>query len=82
MDTELIPERPAQAHIAEVDPDTAHIESAHLLAEEATPKLEACGFTQEQILAWAKAYLVSESSGCVDCFVAWIAEREHCPNPS
>ena len=78
MNDTLIPERPAAAHVAEVDPDTAHIEAAHLLAEEATPKLHHCGFTDDQILAWAKAFLVAEGSGGLDGFYAWIAEREHC----
>jgi hypothetical protein len=80
MDRVLIPERPAEAHVPEVDPDTAHIECAHLLTEEATPRLSECGFTPDQVLAWAKAYLVAEHSGDVDGFIAWIAEREHCPN--
>jgi hypothetical protein len=77
MSNVLIPERPKDAHIAEVDPDTAHCEAAHLLAEEAGPELLADGFTQDQILAWAKAFLVSNGSGCLDCFYAWIAKQEH-----
>jgi hypothetical protein len=78
-DKVLIPERPTEAHVPERDPDTAHIEGAHLLAEEARPLLFACGFTNEQILAWAKAYLVAESSGSLEDFVGWIVEKEHCP---
>jgi len=77
MSNVLIPERPKDAHIAEVDPDTAHCEAAHLLAEEAGPQLLADGFSLDQILAWAKAFLVSNRSGCVDCFITWIAEQEH-----
>jgi hypothetical protein len=76
MNDVLIPERPLDAHVPEVDPDTAHIEAAHLLAEEASSELLADGFTQDQILAWAKAFLVSNSSGCLDCFYHWIAEQE------
>ena len=48
MNDVLIPERPLDAHVPEVDPDTAHIEAAHLLAEEAGPELLADGFTQDQ----------------------------------
>jgi hypothetical protein len=77
MDTTLIPERPMDAHLVEIDPDTAHCEAAHLLAEEAGPELLADGFSEEQILAWAKAFLVSNGSGCIGCFIDWIATQEH-----
>lgn len=72
----LKPEDPSEAGVASGDLDVSHLEGAHLLADEAEHRLRALGFTDDQILSWAEAYIRAEGSGDVDELVAWIAEQE------
>lgn len=77
VDRELLPEFPAQAGVSDVAPDMAHLEAAHVLAQEARVRLESRAFTYQQILDWAKDYLGTERSGGVDEFISWIGRKEH-----
>ena len=72
----LVPELPHWAGVAETIPGSDGIEGAHLLADEAREALRRSGFADEQIDAWAEAYVADEHSGDVDSFVDWIAEQE------
>ena len=76
-DRDLVPESPRRAGIEQKEPDTAHMEATHLLAEEADRRLGSRGFTRDQILDWTKNYLVAERSGGVDGLITWIDEQEH-----
>lgn len=76
-DPDLEPMEPHEAGVSEADPDAAHLEAAHVLADEAEPRLRAQGFTDDQICRWAEAYLREEGSGDVDGFIAWIDRQEH-----
>lgn len=73
----LVAEEPHDVGVNDRDPDVAHAEAAHLLADEAHELLRARGFTDRQILHWADAYVRAEHSGDVDLFLAWIYAREH-----
>jgi hypothetical protein len=75
-DRVLIPERPSEAGVEEQQPDSAHREAAHVLAAEAQARLSARGFTSDQILEWAEAYLRAEGTGEVDGLIGWIEEQE------
>lgn len=75
-DEQLVPEGPTEAGAGNGDVDAAHVEGAHLLAEEAGIRLRARGFTDEQILDWAKAFLRTEHSGGNADFLTWIATKE------
>jgi uncharacterized protein YrrD len=77
IDGRLVPESPRAGGLPDVGSDPSHIEGAHLLAEEAELRLAPRGFTRDQILDWAKEYLVSDGSGAVDGLIAWIDEKEH-----
>ena len=80
-DNELVPEGPAEAGVGNVEVDFSHLEGAHLLAEELGDRLRSRGFTDDQILDWAKAFLRSEHSGGDPEFLAWIRKREQAPRP-
>jgi hypothetical protein len=71
-----IPHDPPEVGVRTEVPDLAQIEGARLLANQARPFLEICGFTDSQILHWAETYIAREGSGDVESFVAWIHGRE------
>ncbi len=73
---DLAPEDPEEAGVAEQQPDTGHIEGAHLLANEAREPLRARGFTDDQILEWAEAYIGECHTGDVEGLLDWIRDRE------
>lgn len=73
---DLVPEAPADAGVAADDPDTAHVEAAHLLADQAEDALRARGFTRAQVIAWADAFMRDEGSGDITEFFAWVEARE------
>ncbi len=74
---DLVPIEPHDVGVNDRDPDAAHTEAAHLLADEAHGVLSARGFTDSEIRHWTDAYIRQEGSGDVDGFLAWIAEQEH-----
>lgn len=53
-------------------PDLAQIEGARLLANQARPFLDHCGFTESQIEHWALTYIAREGSGDLESFLDWI----------
>ena len=72
----LLPELPRAAGVAEAVPDSDGIEGAHVLADEARERLRLSGFTDDEIDAWADAYVAGEHSGDVETFMVWIADQE------
>ena len=64
------------ANVAECVPDSAHLEAARVLADQASAALTARGFNDEEIRDWAETYLAHESSGDLDSFLAWILDAE------
>jgi sporulation protein YlmC with PRC-barrel domain len=75
-DEDLVPEEPGDAGVKAVRADASHQEAAHLLMDEVGPRLRARGFSDEQILQWAKAFLGAEHSGGADEFLNWIHGQE------
>lgn len=75
-DPPLTPEDPSEAGVPARSPDESRIEGAHVLASEARERLAPQGFTEEQILDWAEAFVAEEGNGDVDMFVDWIARQE------
>jgi hypothetical protein len=81
-DADLVPEGPTDAGAGSPRVDASHLEGAHLLAKDERVRLRARGFTDEQILDWAKAFLDSERSGGDAEFLAWIRKMEEAPRSS
>lgn len=75
-DDTLEPISPAEAGLADNRPDASHIEGAHLLADEAEPRLQHRGFTSDEIIEWARQYVSEEGNGGVDEFIDWIGRHE------
>jgi hypothetical protein len=73
---DLVPEDPADPRVAAAS-DASHVEGAHLLADEVRTRLRARGFTDEQILDWAKAFLRAKHAGGDVDFLDWIRRQEH-----
>jgi hypothetical protein len=71
---------PEKAGIATEHPELAQIEGAHLLANQARPFLQGCGFTDDQALHWALTYISRKGSGDLHSFVAWIHTFDPCAN--
>lgn len=82
VDQDLVAEGPQDAGVDDAEPDAPRVEGAHLLAEEVRARLRARGFTDEQILDWAKAFLRSEQSGGDAEFLSWIRDNEQASNSS
>lgn len=73
----LEPRDPGDEGVAEQHPRPAQEEAAHQLAAQAKPTLAQHGFTDEQVIEWADAYLAEEGGAPdVDAFVEWIRIRE------
>lgn len=79
---DLRPEEPSDAGVQERLADTAHEEGARTLADEATARLAASGFSDEQIRRWAEVFVATEGSGDPEEFIAWIVDQEHEPGQS
>jgi hypothetical protein len=73
---EPTPATPEEAGVVEEVPELTAIEGARTLGNEARARLHADGFTDAEIDAWAETFIAEKSSGTVDEFVAWIANRE------
>lgn len=78
--SDLLPEDPVEAGVAEQEPDSGHIEGARLLANDAREFLRARGFDDEQIRERAEAYISERSNGDVDGLLGWIVDREDDPS--
>jgi hypothetical protein len=55
-------------------PEAAEVESAHLLANQARPRLRRSGLTDEDIRRLADRYIAEDRGEDVDAFTSW-AER-------
>jgi hypothetical protein len=73
---DLTPREPHEVGVAESEPDSAHVEAARVLADEAEHELAARGFRDDQIRHWAEAYCREHHSGDLEAFLAWIDQRE------
>ncbi len=82
MAESLEPDTPDQEGVPAPEPDDAHREGAHLLANDARDELRAAGFDDEQIRRWAEAYVDHESSGDAASFVAWVRRQQDEEPPS
>lgn len=76
MASELKPEHPHEAGVAETVPELAQIEGARLLANAAAEVLGEAGFTELELEEWALAYIEREGSGDLESFIAWIRTKE------
>lgn len=74
--SELKPEHPHDAGVAEQVPELAQIEGGRLLANEAGASLRELGFTDTEIAEWALTYIATRGSGDLESFLAWIREVE------
>jgi hypothetical protein len=79
-DQDLLPEDPQVEGVDDSQSDPPHLEGAHLLTEAVGARLRARGFTDDQILHWAKAFLRAEKSGGDAEFLAWIRQQEQASN--
>jgi hypothetical protein len=73
---ELIPTEPHEVGVAESEPDSAHVEAARVLADEAEHELAARDFSDDEIRHWAEAYCREQRSGDLEAFLAWVDLRE------
>ena len=62
-DEDLVPEGPGDAGVKDVGSDASHLEAALLLTDEVGGRLRPRGFSDEQILDWARAFLRAKHSG-------------------
>jgi hypothetical protein len=75
---EPTPESPEAAGVAHEELEsTSALEGAHLLANEARPRLHADRFNDTQIQLWANAFIQENHAGTVEDFIAWINKKEH-----
>ena len=70
---------PAEAGVSEEDAEFSRTEGAHVLASQARGQLEPKGFSEQQILDWAEAFVAEEEGGDVEAFLAWV-ERQQEPS--
>lgn len=72
----LLPWEPHEVGVAEFEPDSAHVEAARVLADEAEGELVPRGFDDDEIRHWAEAYCREQGSGDLEAFLAWIDQQE------
>jgi hypothetical protein len=70
------PDKPRGPRLPKEEADPAHEEGARELADQATERLRARGFDDEQIRRWSESYIAQEGSGDVDGLIAWVARQE------
>jgi hypothetical protein len=76
MEDDLEPQAPREVGVPAPEPKTEDVEPARLVENEARSKLEAEGFSDEQILEWVKAYFADHTEGTADEVVAWIRQQQ------
>lgn len=74
-------EHPQDEGITLHDPDSAHDEACHLLANDAAPVLMRDGLSREEVWEWSEAFLAANGHGNIDDLVAWIRARQHLDAP-
>jgi hypothetical protein len=76
-DPDLVPEPPREAGVPEpVEERIEDIEPQRLVENEVRARLEADGFTDDEILRWVEAYFAEFHEGEPDEIVAWIRAKE------
>lgn len=75
-------EHPQDEGINLHDPDSAHDEACHLLANDAAPVLTRDGLSCEEVWEWSEAFLAANGQGDVRDLVAWIRARQHLDSPA
>lgn len=73
---DLNPDRPEDEGLVDPELPEVDVEGAHLLANEARPRLRADGFDDDQIDGWTRAYFEAGHEGDVDGLVAFIADQQ------
>ena len=63
-------------------PKDTEVESARLLANDATPLLEADGLDREEVRRLADAFVAAGHEGDTQRFVQWVRAREDGPSAS
>ena len=76
----LTPEFPDEAGVDVPSVPIERVEPERMLENEVRARLEADGFTDEQILRWVEAYFAEHDEGEADDVVAWIRQREAGPS--
>jgi hypothetical protein len=73
----LEPEDPRDAGLPPATLDIEEVEPAHELANQARSRLQADGFTDDEIDDWAREFAANEGgAGDADALVEWIRARE------
>ena len=75
-DDDLTPEDPEVAGIRPHTDRVEDVEPERMLENEIRGRLEADGFTDQQILKWVEAFFAEHSEGEPDEVVAWIRQKE------
>jgi hypothetical protein len=75
-DEGLTPEFPDEAGVDVDAVPIERVEPERMVENEVRARLEADGFTDEQILRWVEAFFDEHTEGEPDDIVAWIRERE------
>lgn len=75
-DEHVRPQAPEAAGLPPAEPAPSRVEGSRVLADSARERLGDRGFTHDQVVAWAEAFLVHEEAGDVDAFVAWVEEQQ------
>ena len=75
-DDDLTPEDPEEAGIRPHTDRVEDVEPERMLENEIRGRLEADGFTDQQILKWVEAFFAEHSEGEPDEVVAWIRAKE------
>ena len=76
-DPDLVPEPPREAGVPEpVQERIEDVEPERLVENEVRARLEADGFTGDEILRWVQAYFAEHHEGEPDEVVAWIRAKE------
>ena len=75
-DDGLEPEFPDEAGVDVAPVPIERVEPERMVENEVRARLEADGFSDDQILRWVEAYFDEHSEGGPDDIVAWIRARE------
>jgi hypothetical protein len=75
-DEGLQPESPDEAGVDVPPVAMEKVETERLVENEVRARLEADGFTDDQILRWLEAYFADHDEGEPDEVVAWIRDQE------
>jgi len=70
------PEFPDEAGVGVPAVPIEKVEPERMLENEVRSRLEADGFTDDQILRWVEAYFAEHDEGEPDDVVAWIRDQE------